>query len=142
LQIQEQASSFLHVLAETQSQGCSNPKDKGFAMMGHPSAKLDDGTPLRVEGYTVSLVSVYSKVASAIISKSKNLDVLSYVNLSRIELDDWSWPPRAPRWNYERVSGWSPLLTMAQAIGNETIMFSRPAQSMRNASRSENSPDD
>jgi len=81
----ETQHTFLDILGLSETRGTSDPKDRVFALLSHPSVqkKMDHQTPavcLMEADYTKSVVDVYADVAESLIITTRRLDVLSYVH--------------------------------------------------------------
>lgn len=109
---QEEELSFLDVLAMTSSRGASNPRDRVFAMLSHPSARMPPGEELIVEAnYNWSVRRVYQETAIGIIKQMCSLDILSYVwQDMKIRRTTPSW---VPQWTYNQYA--NPLLGGAKS---------------------------
>jgi hypothetical protein len=88
---------FLDILNLAAARNTTDPRDRVFALLSHPSARLkkSDEAPaeLLIEAdYTRSVEDVYTDVATRHIAVTKCLDVLSYVRCGQT-FDIPSWVP-------------------------------------------------
>jgi hypothetical protein len=92
---QQPGGSFLDVLAQTHARGASDPRDRVFAILSHPSAKISPNSGPVVEvNYAWDLPEVYRQTAIGIIKQMGNLDILSYVwQTMEDRLQGPSWTP-------------------------------------------------
>jgi hypothetical protein len=97
----QSSGSFLDVLASTHSRGASDPRDRVFAILSHPSAQMPFGSGAVVEvNYKWDLPEVYKQTAVGILKQTCNLDILSYVWQ---KMDDRiAWPSWVPQWHCGR----------------------------------------
>ncbi|KAK4500570.1 hypothetical protein PRZ48_008759 [Zasmidium cellare] len=93
--------TFLDLLESIQNRTSTDPRDRIFALLAHPSAFLRDNNagPARsiIEAdYRLSLYQVFTRAAKGIMQQSCNLDVLSHVR--RGGTPRWL-PSWVPAWN-------------------------------------------
>jgi hypothetical protein len=74
--------SFLHLLTTIDARATTDPRDRVFALLSHPSATLVEtygqttGTLIEAD-YNKSVQDIYKNVAERLITISKSLDILS-----------------------------------------------------------------
>lgn len=97
--------SLLDILAQTHTRGATNPRDRVFAILGHPSAQMPSGGQSVTEvNYGWSLSEVYRQTAIGFIRQTGNLGILSYVWQTIEErMKNQSWAPRWECGNYTNL---------------------------------------
>jgi hypothetical protein len=78
----EHQSDILDVLSATRSRQCTDPKDRLFAFMGHPTAINEDG-PLIRPSYIVVTWMVFYEFAISYLKRTESLRILSAVDHGR-----------------------------------------------------------
>ncbi|KAH7123932.1 heterokaryon incompatibility protein-domain-containing protein [Dendryphion nanum] len=91
------AADFLTLLARTEKQDSSDPRDHIFALLGHPSARLN-GKYIIEPDYERPYTDIFHEVTIKILQETRNLRILSAGNLSKISDQDTSLPSWVPRW--------------------------------------------
>jgi hypothetical protein len=96
--------SFLDLLNTTGARATSDPRDRVFALLSHPGAKLNkthgqEEELLMGADYNKSVEEIYRVVADRLIATSKCLDVLSYIRGCDQEGGLPTW---APLWSKRR----------------------------------------
>jgi hypothetical protein len=95
--------SFLKLLTTTQTRATTDPRDRVFALLSHPSARTKNlhGRATRSligADYNKSFIEVYKLLATTLIETSQCLNVLSYVRGREQEAGLPTW---APMWNHQ-----------------------------------------
>jgi hypothetical protein len=80
--------TFLDILDLTATRATTDPRDRVFALLSHPSARLESSVDASVElvtepDYTKNVPDVYVDVARNHIIATRSLDVLSYIRYNR-----------------------------------------------------------
>ncbi|KAH4333998.1 hypothetical protein HBI82_084510 [Parastagonospora nodorum] len=92
--------SFLKTLVATETHHATDPRDRVFALLSHPSATvvtLDQSTELIIEAdYRKTAIEIYALLAERLVCTSRCLDVLSYI---RGDEKDYGLPTWAPLWS-------------------------------------------
>lgn len=92
-------TSFLHVLLHARGQEASNGRDRVYALLSHPSAKLPDGSLIVEPDYTLSKYQVYHQVALRLIEEMKTLDILLYITPVEVYIVAAELPTWVPNWD-------------------------------------------
>jgi hypothetical protein len=91
--------NFPNVLETGRAFKATDPRDYVYAFLGHPSAKLPDGvTSIIRPDYNIDTDLLYLKVAFKIMTKDKDLAILSAVRHEDLN-DLGTYPSWLPRWN-------------------------------------------
>jgi len=100
--------TFLELLDMSTKQKTSDPRDRVFALLSHPSAQVQETAngpviPLMEADYTMPETEVYTEIAANIIISTKRLDVLSYKHINAASY--WrdhndGLPSWAPYWTF------------------------------------------
>ena len=95
-------TTFIYVLDQVREQNSSDPRDKVFALLGHPSAKRKSGNGTIVQAdYSKTTVKVYQELAVGLMRDHGNLYPLSAVVHLSVDLTEEnataSW---VPQWNF------------------------------------------
>jgi hypothetical protein len=112
---------FLQVLYATRNYLASDPRDHIYALLGHPSARLDNGNLIITPDYTLEAPKIFTDFATAWIRHSKSLRILSCVehdNYTTQGMSVTSQPSWAPTFlkNYnQNPLGMEPFCTYAAA---------------------------
>jgi hypothetical protein len=96
------AKTFLDVCEFQRTRHCSDPRDRIFAMLEHPSARSAGGTKtIIVPDYSKTQYEVYHELAVQILRQSKSLLILSSVqHVDRANtINDTRLPTWAPWWD-------------------------------------------
>lgn len=90
---------FLDVLHTAAMQEASDSRDFVYAMLGHPKAKLPDGSLIVEPDYTMTRFDLYCLTAANIVRHSGNLRLLAVVEPTEDHLEDGELPTWVPRWD-------------------------------------------
>jgi hypothetical protein len=93
--------TFLELLKMSTNRSTSDPRDRVFALLTHPAARIhksaDAPVQLLIEAnYTMSEYEVYREIASTIIQSTKSLDIISSIDYPQNGLPSW-----VPNWSYK-----------------------------------------
>jgi hypothetical protein len=96
--------TFLQLLVLSEARNTTDPRDRVFALLSHPSAwrhhPVTSQARLLIEpDYTKSFPTIYTDIAYIIIRDSKSLDVLSYIRGYELAFGLPTW---APLWSHPR----------------------------------------
>jgi hypothetical protein len=98
-----QANTFLDLLTHTRGLGCADPRDHVYAFLGHPLARLDDGSGTIVSpDYQKYYLDGYLKLAGELLGCTRGLRILSAVEHTDDTVSQ-GFPSWVPRWNMTRT---------------------------------------
>jgi hypothetical protein len=102
----DRQQSVLELLELSRHRGATDPRDRIFALMSHPAAKIArfDNTSSAIfekPNYTMSVDFIYITLAKRLIQETRCLDVLSFAG-SQSFADYSATPSWAPRWEERR----------------------------------------
>jgi hypothetical protein len=115
--------TFVETLYEAKSFLASNPKDKVYALLAHPSARLPNGATVKLD-YDCPLPEWYTALAATILTSTHSLQLLSAVQHSteafvlRTDLPSW-----VPQWAEQPTSNmlWHTVRDKTYRTGLETL---------------------
>lgn len=95
-------TTFIYILDQAREQNSSNPRDKVFALLGHPLAKRKSGNGTIVQAdYSKTIAKVYQELAVELMRDHGNLHPLSAVVHLSVDLTEEnataSW---VPQWDF------------------------------------------
>lgn len=90
---------FLNVLQTAALQHTSDSRDFVYALLGHPSAKLPDGSLIVEPDYTMTRSDLYCLTAANVVRHSGNLRLMAVVEPAENHLEDGELPTWIPRWD-------------------------------------------
>jgi hypothetical protein len=100
--------TFLDLLSHAKGQGCKDPHDHIYALLGHPLAQLEDGSgPVIKPDYTKPVEELYQEVTVWMLTK------LGLGVLSAIEHEDRSFDSSLPSW----VVKWNATDLVSNSMG-------------------------
>ncbi|OCK99030.1 HET-domain-containing protein, partial [Cenococcum geophilum 1.58] len=95
-------TTFIYILDQVREHSSSDPKDKVFALLGHPSAKRKsgDGTIVQAD-YSKTTAKVYQELAVELMRDHRNLHPLSAVVHPSVDLtEENSTASWVPQWDF------------------------------------------
>ena len=121
--------TFIYILDRGREQNSSDPRDKVFALLGHPSAKRKSGNGTIVQAdYSKATAEVYQELAVELMRDHGTLYPLSAVVHPSVDLTEEnataSW---VPQWDFAHhlpcMLAWDQSKSRAAASTNSTFLF-------------------
>jgi len=95
---------FVSVLSRCSHFDCGDPRDKIYALLSHPSARMQDGNTIVQPDYTCSIYQLNVNLATQTLGKLHSLQILSAVQHYRsTDLDDISIASWVPSFEKPRI---------------------------------------
>jgi hypothetical protein len=98
------SNTFLDLLSLVRGLGCTDPRDRVYAFLGHPLAKLGEGTRTIVwPDYEKSYLDVYLEAAVNMVKQTNQIIILSATEHTEQTILE-QFPSWVPRWNVNRTA--------------------------------------
>jgi Heterokaryon incompatibility protein (HET) len=122
-------TTFIYILDKAREQNSSDPRDKVFALLGHPSAKRKSGNGTIVQAdYSKAAAKVYQELAVELMRDHGNLYPLSaVVHLSADLTEENATASWVPQWDLQHYLPYMLVRNRdkfrAAALTNPTFLF-------------------
>ena len=101
--------NFTHLIDNARLFNATDPRDKIYAFLEHPLARLSSGDAIIEPDYRKSILEVYREATVTLIQRGESIDILCAVqhdpNTSTIDPNFPSWVPRFDKYYGSRVLG-------------------------------------